>query len=198
MLGGVTVYVADPAEIPEGNRDKAVLFVHGGGLVIMGGECCRHYAAIEAAAARCRVYAPDFGNPPDHPYPDGLDDCLAVYRELLATYPAGKLVVTGASGGGNLAAAMVLKARDEGLPLPAAVGLFTPEVDLTQDDPEAKISRKHARIFVQGGGYMLEDVGSLNGTYINRGPRLMPGSPQSIKDGDEVVMGKTFFKFVTE
>lgn len=71
-----------------------------------------------------------------------------------------------------------------------------PEVDLTQDDPEAKISRKHARIFVQGGGYMLEDVGSLNGTYINRGPRLMPGSPQGIKDGDEVVMGKTFFKFI--
>ncbi len=70
-----------------------------------------------------------------------------------------------------------------------------PEVDLTQDDPEAKISRKHARIFIQGGVYHLEDVGSLNGTYINRGPRLMPGSPQSLKDGDEVVMGKTFFKF---
>lgn len=73
-----------------------------------------------------------------------------------------------------------------------------PEVDLTQDDPEAKISRKHARIFVQGGTYQLEDVGSLNGTYINRGPRLMPGSPQQIKNGDEVVMGKTFFKFITE
>ena len=69
-----------------------------------------------------------------------------------------------------------------------------PEIDLTQDDPEAKISRKHARIFVENGQYLLEDVGSLNGTYVNRGPRLMPGSPQGIKDGDEVVMGKTFFK----
>lgn len=69
-----------------------------------------------------------------------------------------------------------------------------PEVDLTQDDPEAKISRKHARIYVQGGVYHVEDVGSLNGTYVNRGPRLMPGSPQSLKNGDEVVMGKTFFK----
>ena len=73
-----------------------------------------------------------------------------------------------------------------------------PEIDLTQDDPEAKISRKHARIFVQDGVYMLEDVGSLNGTYINRGPRLMPGSPQPLKNGDELVMGKTFFKFVQE
>jgi serine/threonine-protein kinase len=73
-----------------------------------------------------------------------------------------------------------------------------PEVDLTQDDPEAKISRKHARIVVQDGEYYVEDVGSLNGTYINRGPRLMPGSPHVLKDGDEVVMGKTFFKFVAE
>lgn len=70
-----------------------------------------------------------------------------------------------------------------------------PEVDLTADDPEAKISRKHARIFVQDGEYYIEDLGSLNGTYVNRGPRLLPGSPQIIKHDDEVVMGKTFFKF---
>jgi serine/threonine-protein kinase len=71
-----------------------------------------------------------------------------------------------------------------------------PEVDLTGDDPEAKISRKHARIFVQDGEYYLEDLGSLNGTYVNRGPRLLPGSPHPLKDDDEIVMGKTFFKFV--
>lgn len=70
-----------------------------------------------------------------------------------------------------------------------------PEVDLTADDPEAKISRKHARIFLQDGEYYIEDLGSLNGTYVNRGPRLLPGSPQIIKDQDELVMGKTFFKF---
>ncbi len=70
-----------------------------------------------------------------------------------------------------------------------------PEVDLTADDPEAKISRKHARIYPQDGEFFIEDLGSLNGTYINRGPRLLPGSPQSLKDGDEIVMGKTFFKF---
>ena len=73
-----------------------------------------------------------------------------------------------------------------------------PEVDLTSDDPEAKISRKHARIFVQDQEYFLEDLGSLNGTYVNRGPRLLPGSPQSLKHDDEIVMGKTFFRFVEE
>ena len=70
-----------------------------------------------------------------------------------------------------------------------------PEIDLTNDDIEAKISRKHARILVQEGKYMLEDMGSLNGTYINRGQRLVPGEPQEIRHNDEVIMGKTFFRF---
>jgi len=70
-----------------------------------------------------------------------------------------------------------------------------PEIDLTNDDIEAKISRKHARIVFQEGKYHLEDMGSLNGTYINRGPRLIPGEPQEIKHNDELIMGKTFFRF---
>lgn len=70
-----------------------------------------------------------------------------------------------------------------------------PEIDLTNDDVEAKISRKHSRITYQDNKFMLEDMGSLNGSYINRGPRLVPGESQEIKHGDEVIMGKTFFRF---
>lgn len=70
-----------------------------------------------------------------------------------------------------------------------------PEIDLTVDDPEAKVSRKHARIFISAGDYCLEDLGSLNGTFRNRGPRLLPGEPEILKDGDELILGKTFFKF---
>lgn len=69
-----------------------------------------------------------------------------------------------------------------------------PEVDLEQDDPEAKISRKHALIRIDGGKITLEDIGSLNGTYVNRQPRLQPGNPIDLKDGDEIIVGKTFFK----
>jgi acetyl esterase/lipase len=74
----------------------------------------------------------DYRNPPDHPYPAALDDGVAVYRALLETYAPSRLVMSGASGGGNLAAAVPLRLRDLGLPLPAALGLFTPEVDLTE------------------------------------------------------------------
>jgi len=38
-------------------------------------------------------------------------------------------------------------------------------------------------------------LGSTNGTFINRGRRLIPGIAQSIKDGDEIIVGKTFLRF---
>lgn len=73
-----------------------------------------------------------------------------------------------------------------------------PEVDLDADDPEAKISRKHALVRIDGGKITIEDIGSLNGTYVNRQPRLSPGSPAELKSGDEVIIGKTFLKLVVE
>ncbi len=65
------------------------------------------------------------------PFPAGLDDCLTAYRALLSDHDPAEIIVGGASAGGNLAAALILRARDEGLPLPAAVVLMTPGVDLT-------------------------------------------------------------------
>lgn len=69
-----------------------------------------------------------------------------------------------------------------------------PEVDMEADDPEAKISRKHALIRIEGVKITVEDIGSLNGTYVNRQPRLAPGNPIELKSGDEVIIGKTFLK----
>src|SRR5262245_43533844 len=75
-------------------------------------------------------------------------------------------------------------------------GIF-PDVDLDQDDPEAKVSRRHARIQFLNNQYLIEDLGSTNGTFVNRGPRLAPGAKQPLKNGDEIIVGKTFLKFVT-
>jgi hypothetical protein len=77
----------------------------------------------------------------------------------------------------------------------ASTGVF-PEVDLSQEDPGTVVSRKHARITFSQGEYLLEDVGSLNGTYVNKGPRLRLGSPQKLQNGDEIVIGKTLLTFV--
>jgi pSer/pThr/pTyr-binding forkhead associated (FHA) protein len=74
-------------------------------------------------------------------------------------------------------------------------GIF-PDIDLDQDDPEAKVSRRHARIQLLNNQYLIEDLGSTNGTFINRGPRLLPGNKQPLNHGDEIIVGKTFLKFV--
>jgi pSer/pThr/pTyr-binding forkhead associated (FHA) protein len=73
-------------------------------------------------------------------------------------------------------------------------GIF-PDVDLDSDDPEAKVSRRHARITFSDGTHLLEDLGSTNGTFINRGKRLPKGTRQPLKDGDEIIVGKTFLRF---
>jgi FHA domain-containing protein/zinc ribbon protein len=74
-------------------------------------------------------------------------------------------------------------------------GIF-PDIDLDQDDPEAKVSRRHAKIQFLNNQYLIEDLGSTNGTFVNRGPRLAPGAKQPLKNGDEIIVGKTFLKFV--
>jgi pSer/pThr/pTyr-binding forkhead associated (FHA) protein len=73
-------------------------------------------------------------------------------------------------------------------------GVF-PDVDLDADDPEAKVSRRHARITRVDGNYFVEDMGSTNGTFINRGKRLPPGTRLPLNDGDEIIVGKTFLRF---
>ena len=73
-------------------------------------------------------------------------------------------------------------------------GVF-PDVDLDAHDPEAKVSRKHARVLFRNDQFMIEDLGSTNGTFVNRGRRLIPGSPHVLNDGDELIVGKTFLRF---
>ncbi len=73
-------------------------------------------------------------------------------------------------------------------------GIF-PDVDLDMYDPEAKVSRRHAKIIKDGENYYIEDLGSTNGTFINRGKRLVPRMRQKLEDGDEIIVGKTFLRF---
>jgi pSer/pThr/pTyr-binding forkhead associated (FHA) protein len=76
----------------------------------------------------------------------------------------------------------------------ADAGIF-PDIDLDSDDPDAKVSRRHARITMRDSQYYLEDLGSTNGTFINRGKRLPRGIRQPLNDGDEIIVGKTFLRF---
>lgn len=113
------------------------------------------------------------------------------------------------SGHGNAMRLVVLRGESAGKNFPVVqgrnlvgrsdpeAGAF-PEIDLEAEDVEAKVSRKHAVIERQGTSCVIEDVGSLNGTFVNRGPRLKAGERIELKPGDEVVIGKTFLRFEAE
>ncbi|HUY77554.1 MAG TPA: FHA domain-containing protein, partial [Ktedonobacterales bacterium] len=72
-----------------------------------------------------------------------------------------------------------------------------PDVDLTpHGGEEGGVSRMHAKLYIQGGQYLLEDLNSTNFTFVNR-QKLAPKTPTAIKDGDEVRFGRVITKFVT-
>jgi pSer/pThr/pTyr-binding forkhead associated (FHA) protein len=65
-----------------------------------------------------------------------------------------------------------------------------PDVDLTDDGlPAQTVSRRHAGIFKQKGNLVVEDLGSVNGTFIN-GKRLSPYLPELLSDGDILQLGR--------
>ncbi len=70
-----------------------------------------------------------------------------------------------------------------------------PHLDLTYNDPAAFVSRMHARIVADAGGYFLEDLGSANGTFLND-RRLPGGVPTRMRNGDRVRIGKVQLTFI--
>jgi epsilon-lactone hydrolase len=132
QIVGVPTYVVTPAGAPTADDSPVFLSIHGGGLILGGGDLTRVMTEISALSAPIVHWAPDYRMPPLHPYPAALDDVIAVYRALLEVREPSRIVVGGGSAGGNLAAALLLRAKDEGLPMPAALVLLTPEVDLTE------------------------------------------------------------------
>jgi monoterpene epsilon-lactone hydrolase len=130
-IEGVTVYKITPSNLSPNDR-TVILDMHGGALIYCGGAACRIMAQGTAKSRQKRTWSIDYRMPPDHPYPAPLDDCMAVYRALLQEHDASQIFIQGGSAGGNLAAALILRARDEGLPMPAGAILGTPEADLTE------------------------------------------------------------------
>lgn len=105
---------------------------HGGAFVSTGLDEYHFYAEIIARHTGCRVVMPDYRLAPEQPWPAATDDCFNAYCGLLAqgTNPS-TIVVMGESCGGSLALGMLLRLRDEGLPLPACLVSLTGWFDLS-------------------------------------------------------------------
>lgn len=127
-----TLYEVTPATYSDTNAGKTILYVHGGGFTVGHGIAAAYAAHTLAGLTGLRTFSVDYRMPPAHPFPAGLDDSVEAYRFLLERYKPDAIAVAGASAGGGLAGSFLLKARDLGLPLPAACVLMTPEADLTE------------------------------------------------------------------
>jgi len=130
-VDGAKFYIAEPEGI--GSHDERVLlYIHGGSFTWGGGATARRSTQLIAGNIGVRTWGMDYRQLPENPYPAGLDDCIAVYRHLLQTRKPENIALGGQSAGASLAAALLLRARDEGLPLPAAAALISPCVDFTR------------------------------------------------------------------
>jgi monoterpene epsilon-lactone hydrolase len=129
-VAGAKFYTSAPVDVGD-DDERALLYIHGGGFTWGGGATARRSTQLIAANLGVRTWGMDYRELPDDPYPAGLDDCLAVYRLLLQTHKPEKIAIGGQSGGANLTTALLLRARDEGLPMPASAVLISPCVDFT-------------------------------------------------------------------
>jgi acetyl esterase/lipase len=117
---------------PNHDNTNVLLYLHGGGYVL--GSCHSHRALVSRLALACGVQALvlDYRLAPEHPFPAGLDDAVAVYQALLADgLDPRRIIIGGDSAGGGLSLATLLRLRDLGAPLPAAAILLSPFTDLT-------------------------------------------------------------------
>jgi monoterpene epsilon-lactone hydrolase len=99
--------------------------------VLSGGEAGTSEAIYMAGFGHYRVLSVDYRRPPDSPYPAALDDVVAVWKGALKMADPKNMAIFGTSAGGALTLSAILRVKQEGLPLPAAIGPGTPMSDLT-------------------------------------------------------------------
>jgi len=148
--------------------------VHGGGYVLGPGESGTREAILMAGYGKMKVISIDYRMPPDFPYPAAMDDAMAVWSEVVKTNDPNNMAIFGTSTGGGMTLAMVLRARKEGLPFPAAIAPGTPWSDMTKTGDTFFTNEMVDNILVSNDGW-LGDAARLyaNGTDL-KDPQLSP------------------------
>jgi epsilon-lactone hydrolase len=174
VMGGVKVFILEPKEMPPENRGRVLLNLHGGGYVYGPGESGTGEAAAMAGYGHFKVIEADYRMPPAAPYPAAMDDAMAVYKAILATTDASHVAVFGTSTGGGMTLALMLRAKAEGVPLPAAIAPGTPWADLTETGDSYKTNEWLDNILVSYHGYLQRAAKLYAHGHDLKDPQLSP------------------------
>ncbi|MDT7809311.1 MAG: hypothetical protein QOJ70_3124 [Acidobacteriota bacterium] len=117
----------------------------------------------------------------------------AASASLRAARATARLVVTGTT---ELDATFLLNKETNLVGRTDPQSNIFPDIDLSRFDPETKISRRHARVWREGDTFLVEDLGSVNGTVVNDAVRLGPRQPRPLADGDRLRLGETTLHFL--
>ena len=123
IIGGVRTDIITPLETPEANRACVLINLHGGGFNSDSGSLIEGVPI--ANLAKLQVVSVYYRLAPENPFPAAVDDVVAVYKELLKDHKAQNIGIFGTSAGAILTAEVAVKLEQSGLPLPAALGLFS-------------------------------------------------------------------------
>jgi epsilon-lactone hydrolase len=152
-IEGVRAYTITPTDVPEANRGRVAVHVHGGCYVLNPREAALPEAMMLAGFARMKVIAVDYRMPPEAYFPAALDDAMAVYKAVLKTTAPHRVAVFGSSAGGALTLEMMLRAKAEGLPMPGAIAPGTPMSDTTKRGDSFRTNAMVDNVLVSPDGF---------------------------------------------
>jgi acetyl esterase/lipase len=113
-----------------GDHTKLLLHIHGGGFV-GGAPCTGQQAMVDILEQTgADLVSLDYGLAPEHPFPEGLEDCVRAYRALLTRYEPENIVLIGESAGGTYCLTVSMYLRDHGAAIPGALVLLSPLLEI--------------------------------------------------------------------
>jgi epsilon-lactone hydrolase len=129
-IAGVRIDIITPLDAPDSNKHRVLINLHGGGFISDSGSLIEGIPI--AYLTKTKVVSVYYRLAPENPFPAAVDDVVAVYKELLKTYQSRSIGIFGTSAGAILSGEVAVKLKQSGLPLPAALGIFSTLADFSR------------------------------------------------------------------
>jgi acetyl esterase/lipase len=173
-IDGVRAFIVTPETIAPENRNRQLIHMHGGCYVLNPGEASLPEAILMAGFGHIKVVSVEYRMPPEAYFPAALDDGITVWRAALKSTDARNMAIFGTSAGGALTMEMVLKARELGLPLPAAIAPGTPMSDVTKVGDTFQTNAMLDNVLVSPDGFCDDGAKVYANGHDMKDPLLSP------------------------